>query len=246
LHNVDRDIAQFSGNPLWQVPDFGYHKGQNVETINHVLYHFKFTCPPILSFVIAERAMSSTVSSTEVQTISQKPTVLTHRKMEDRTQRLVRTSSLEKIRRFNSYICSQQYYILPALLAWLRSSQSVLQSSTEKTIFFFRSLLFSNFLYKLYQVEFKSLIFNVLVSILKQIQTNYKNVESTFLLKMAVYMAALILATEVGLCFYLLFSTHIPSGLVFLIVCWFYIIYLNARSVYFSAEKRNRDSKRKN
>jgi hypothetical protein len=79
--------------------------------------------------------MSSTVSTTEVQTISKK--VMTPRKADDKTQRLVRTSSLEKIRRFNSFICSQQYYVLPALLAWLKSSQTVLQSSTEKTIFFF-------------------------------------------------------------------------------------------------------------
>ncbi|XP_063926820.1 uncharacterized protein LOC135140258 [Zophobas morio] len=169
--------------------------------------------------------MSSTMSSTEIQTI---PRLFPH-KMEEK--RLVRTSSLEKIRRFNSFICSQQYYILPALLAWLRSSQSVLQSSTEKTIFFFRSLIFSHLLYKLYQVEFRTILSNVLALFEKQIRVQYGRITRVEnLLRMGVVMVVAVLLTELVVCFYLLCLTGAPSGLVFLIVCCFYIIYLNVRA----------------
>ncbi|EFA05344.1 uncharacterized protein LOC662907 [Tribolium castaneum] len=166
------------------------------------------------------------MSTTEVQTISPAPPV---RKMASKSQRLVRTSSLEKIRRFNSFICSQQYNILPALLAWLRSSQAVLRKA-EKTILFFRALFFSHFLYKIYQFEYR---------------TSFENLRKhTLVLKLAVYATAVVLLAELGLCFYLLCSTHVPSGLVFLIISFFYIIYLNVRSVYFARESR--DDKKRN
>ncbi|KAH0818433.1 hypothetical protein MTP99_006692 [Tenebrio molitor] len=181
--------------------------------------------------------MSSTVSTTEVQTISKK--VMTPRKADDKTQRLVRTSSLEKIRRFNSFICSQQYYVLPALLAWLKSSQTVLQSSTEKTIFFFRSLLFTHFLYKLCQLEFRTIVSNGLLLVRKQFR-------EICLLKWAVYATALVLSAQLFLCFYLLCNTHVPNGLAFLIVCWFYIIYLNASSVCFVPKRSNNVIKKTN
>ncbi|XP_044261072.1 uncharacterized protein LOC123009037 [Tribolium madens] len=160
------------------------------------------------------------MSSTEVETISklQSPP----RKMASKSHHLVRTSSLEKIRRFNSFICSQQYNILPALFAWLRSSQSVLQKA-EKTMLFFRALLFCHFLYKIEKLR-----------------------KQTFALKLAVYLTAIVLIVELGLCFYLLCSTHVPSGLIFLIISFFYIIYLNARSVYFAREVKSRDEKKRN
>lgn len=179
--------------------------------------------------------MSSTITSTQVQTL---PSRVIPCKMDNKSARLVRTSSLEKIRRFNSFICSQQYYILPALLTWLRSSQSGLNSSAERTIFAFRSLFFNTFFYNLHEIEFKSIITNNLILVLKRIESTYKNIESTFLLRISIYLTALILVLELGLCFYILCNTHVPSGLVFLIVCWFYIIYLKYKqSMFFTLEQ---------
>lgn len=179
--------------------------------------------------------MSSTMSTTTTQTL-QTPSPYP-RKISEKSQRLVRTSSLEKIRRFNSFICSQQYNILPALLAWLRSSQSVLQKA-EKTIFFFRSLLFSHFLYKIYQFNFRACFTN-------SVKVFHKQIRTTFALKVAVYFTAFVLVAELGMCFYLLCNTHVPSGLIFLMVSFFYIIYLNVRSVYFTRTLRSHQEDKK-
>lgn len=186
--------------------------------------------------------MSSTISQTELKTLM--PTALTPLKMEDRQGKLVRSSSIDKIRRFNSFICSQQYYILPAILSWLKSSQSGLQISTKKTIFFFRSLFFKSLLYKYFLISLKSKEWSSeqLLSTIEEFKaiavenfhdTYTKCFESTFLLIAAVYGACAIVLVQLLTTLYLLYFTLVPYGMVFLVGCMLTIKYICYKTIFF-------------
>lgn len=159
-------------------------------------------------------------------------------RMEDKMhQKLVRTSSLEKIKRFNNYICSPHYYALPALLAWVRSSQSALQVSTEKTIFFFRSVIFKIF-YKLYILDIKTIIYSSILLAFSQLKKSYKSINSSTVLKLVVYLSFVVLVLELGLCLYMLYEFTVPNGMIFLCICWFYIIFIKSQSAFVTTQKQ--------
>lgn len=178
------------------------------------------------------------MSTSEINTI---PTKL---KMEEKPARLVRTSSIEKIRRFNSFICSQHYFILPALISWLKSSQVALHSQYEQKIYFFKSLIFNTYFYKLFLQNCKNVTTTKAAQI-QQVHLNHiqvlvsnffstfsKSFESTFVLKVAVYLASLFIVVQLLFCIYLLALIHIPNGLYFLISCLLYINYIGFKLEY--------------
>lgn len=190
--------------------------------------------------------MSSTISQTELAPLS--TAAVAPLRMDEKQMKLVRTSSIEKIKRFNSFICSQQYYILPAILSWLKSSQSGLQSSTEKTIFFFRSLFFKSMLYKYFVVGIKSSgvwipeeLHNNVVNI-KTGKTNLRDIftkclESNLLLVAAVYGACAIILVQFATTIYLLYFTLVPYGFLFLVGCMLTIKYICYKTLFFYLSK---------
>lgn len=161
---------------------------------------------------------------------------------------------METIKRFNTFICSQQYYILPAILSWLKTSQSGLQSSTEKTIFFFRSLFFKSMLCKYFVIGIKSsgvwsptdLNINI-VNIKNSTKTKLsdiitKSFDSNFLLAAAVYGACAIVILQFLTIIYLLYITSVPYGFLFLIGCLVATKYIYCKSLFYYISK---SSKRK-
>lgn len=184
--------------------------------------------------------MSSTISPAEIQTIT--PLAVTKLKSEDKPYRLVRTSSIEKIRRFNTFICSQQYYLLPALFSWLKSSQS----STERAIFLFKATLFNTFFYRFFQTGLKStasagrskaklqrstpLTISSVISNFFQKFT--KCFESTFLLAIAVYSACLLVLIQLVLALYLMYLAFLPYGFIFMVGCMVVIKCLCYQSLF--------------
>lgn len=190
--------------------------------------------------------MSSTISQTELATLS--TAAVAPLRMDEKQMKLVRTSSIEKIKRFNSFICSQQYYILPAILSWLKSSQSGLQSSTEKTIFFFRSLFFKSMLYKYFVIGIKTSgvwipeeLHNNVVNI-KTGKTNLRDIftkclESNLLLVAAVYGACVIILVQFATTIYLLYFTLVPYGFLFLVGCMLTIKYICYKTLFFYLSK---------
>ncbi|KAJ8947669.1 hypothetical protein NQ318_009553 [Aromia moschata] len=198
--------------------------------------------------------MSSTISTTELQTIP--PRAIARLKMEEKP-RLVRTSSIEKIRRFNNFICSQHYYILPALLSWLKSSQSGLQTSTEKTIFFFRSLIFNTFFYKFYLMvskfgfsagrsasKIQEDVRRALLAIISNFYRKFTNcVESTFLLAFAVYSACVLVVIHLAVVVYLMYLAFLPYGFIFMVGCIATINCLCYRTMFFFISNRSRSRK---
>ncbi|XP_018576788.1 uncharacterized protein LOC108915276 isoform X2 [Anoplophora glabripennis] len=182
--------------------------------------------------------MSSKISASEIQTMA--PQAVTKLKSEEKPYRLVRTSSIEKIKRFNTFICSQQYYLLPALFSWLKSSQP----STESSIFLFKATLFNTFFYKFFQTGLKSaasagrskakLQKSSPVTISRVISNFFqkftKCFESTFLLAIAVYSACLLVPLQLALALYLMYFAFLPHGFIFMLGCMMAIKYLCYKS----------------
>lgn len=198
--------------------------------------------------------MSSTISTTEIQNMA--PLAVTNLKSEEKPYRLVRTSSIEKIRRFNTFICSQQYYLLPALFSWLKSSQS----STERAVFLIKVTLFNTFFYKFFQSGLRSAAsanqskakvqkaspIPTLGVISNFFQKFTKCFESTFLLTIAVYSACILVLLQLAIALYLMYLSFLPYGFIFMVACMLTIKYLCYKS--FSLCLRNsakRDIKNK-
>ncbi|XP_050501112.1 uncharacterized protein LOC126881110 [Diabrotica virgifera virgifera] len=172
--------------------------------------------------------------STEVKTISAR--AITKLKMEETQPRLTRSSSLDKIKKFNTFICSQQYYVLPALLNWLKSSQTNLQASTESTIYFLRAFIFNAF-FKFYLLFFRKQQFSVeqikivakkviAVVISNFFETFSKCFEPTFLLMAGVYFGCFIVCMQLLFTIYLMYLLFLPLGFLFLMGCMMSIQYL--------------------
>lgn len=184
--------------------------------------------------------MSSTISTTEIQNMA--PLAVTNLKSEEKPYRLVRTSSIEKIRRFNNFICSQQYYLLPALFSWLKSSQS----STERAIFLFKATLFNTFFYKFFQSGLKSAasanrskakVQRASPITVSEVISNFfkkftKCFESTFLLTVAVYSACVLVLLQLVLALYLMYLSFLPYGFIFMVGCMLAIKYLCFKSFF--------------
>lgn len=193
--------------------------------------------------------MSSTISQTEVQTLTT-PSVAQLR-TEDKQLKLVRSSSMETIKRFNTFICSQQYYIVPAILSWLKTSQSGLQSSTEKTIFFFRSLFFKSMLCKYFVIGIKSSGVwspNELANIKNSTKTKLIDVfikcfDSNFLLAAAVYGACAIVIVQFLTTIYLLYLALVPYGFLFLVGCIMATKYIYYKTLFCYISKSSNKGK---
>ncbi|KAL1500728.1 hypothetical protein ABEB36_006175 [Hypothenemus hampei] len=132
--------------------------------------------------------------------------------------RLTRASSLETIKRLNTFICSPQTYILPAILTnWLQTGRKSLNASMENTIFALRYFICHNIL-------LKYLLPNVEIHQFDR-HTNVKKIfeiifQAFLVSKLAFFMTIVCLTVQMCLCcFYLsCHSVIVPLGLSFLLV----------------------------
>lgn len=163
---------------------------------------------------------STTINNNNKTTTNTRQT--TNNKMNETNNRskktLIRSASIQKLIEFNTYICSQQFYLLPGLINWLKSSQTGVETAFKLTIIFFRSLVFNK---------------------LKMIYDGTA-MRSRTCLTFTIYVTALALLLELFVCFYYLMVANLPIGLVFLIVCWGYIMLLQYQSISFFISNRRR------
>lgn len=177
--------------------------------------------------------MSSTITQSELQTVPKAPSTAP---MESKPKpELMRSASIEKIKKFNSFICSQNYYILPSLLAWLKTSQTVLQEAMEKTIFYFKYLILGIVLFKS-----KTKILTTLQVLLDELHRRF------FVL--VVYFSIGFIFLQLLVCAYLLCLVFLPAGFVFLMVCLYTVchLYYRLNSSYIEvAERKLREGNKK-
>lgn len=154
-------------------------------------------------------------------------------KLDEKRDRFTRTSSIERLKRFNTFICSQHYFILPALLYWLKSSKTVLQSTLETCIQFAKNLLFHYFnsrrMFGFYNIRHADLLpaLKMLISV-KYDSWNivYKSTKRT-LFALCVYTTMLAIFFQLMLCFYFLSKVFLPGGFLFLCSCIYIISHIN-------------------
>lgn len=195
--------------------------------------------------------MSSTITQSETQVVSK--ATLRPKFTKKPKPELLRTTSIEKIKKFNTYICSQNYYILPSLLAWLKTSQTVLQSTTEKTLFYFKTLLISTVIYKDLETKAKEVRMqktastkeffrNITTAIKDYIKVLCDDIKDR-LLSFMVYVAMTLLLVQLVACAYFLCLVFLPVGLIFLLICLYSICHIMYK-VNFSYLKRAEDKRR--
>lgn len=148
--------------------------------------------------------MSSTITQSQLQTVPKAP--INMMPVEKPKPELIRSSSMEKIKKFNSFICSQNYYILPALLTWLKTSQTVL-----------KYLILSTVLLKPSDLTIK------LIANLKNI---YENLQRQLFL-ITVYCSVGFIFLQLFVCVYLLYFVILTVGFVFLLVCLYTVCHLH-------------------
>ncbi|XP_060532732.1 uncharacterized protein LOC132705835 [Cylas formicarius] len=158
-------------------------------------------------------------------------------KTDEKPAKLVRTSSIEKFLKFNTYICSPQYYTLPAILTWLRSSKNGFHASAEKTIFLFRSLIFSSFLFRYSSHGVRSALQAGRRVLISQLPST--------LLGVAFHVGVVLLASQLLCCAYLLATVVVPLGLSFLLSSIVGIVLLGYKINRFSCRKCDRRKKTK-
>lgn len=164
--------------------------------------------------------MSSTITQSELQSVPKTPINLKMTPEIKPKPELIRTTSIDKIKKFNSFICSQNYYILPSILAWLKTSQTVLQQTMEKTLFYFKYLIISCVLFKPTDLITEKLIEN-----LKIIYNNLK--QKVFIL--TVYCSVGFIFLQLFVCVYLLCLVFLPIGFLFLMTCLYTVCHIYYR-----------------
>lgn len=180
--------------------------------------------------------MSSTITQSEkcitetcITEDKDNKTILRLRKsiVQPQHAKFVRSASIEKIIKFNAFICSQNFYILPALLSWLKTSQSNIQPSLEKGLVTLKFYLFTTYLYsavlnKLYEAKESAKI--IAVDLVKIVQTPEA---SRKMLSVIVYLTLISIAFELVWCIYMLAYAMLPSGLAFLCCSIYAICHVN-------------------
>ncbi|XP_066251841.1 uncharacterized protein [Euwallacea similis] len=185
--------------------------------------------------------MSTPVPQTYVSKVLPKSVATLKAMKNDEKHIFKRSSSIDTIKRINTYICSPQSYLLPAILTtWLKTGQKSLHSSAEKTIFMFRSVIFGSILLKfilrgansetLKGEPVKLDLQSVLSQILKYIQQQLSGLlESCLVISFAFQLAVVIMTIEMCLCIFYLSQSSVPIGFGFLILSSGYIVLIGHR-----------------
>lgn len=167
-----------------------------------------------------------------------------------------RSSSIDTIKKINTYICSPQLYVLPVMLTtWLKTGQNSLQSSTEKTIFMFRSLIFGSFVFKFLlngtkpghlggqasKLDLPTVLAQIFVNLQEQLSVA---ADSLFVISLAFKLAVVLMTVQMCLCAFYLSQSVVPVGLSFLLLSIGYIVGLGYKLNRSYLMKRDVKSKR--
>lgn len=198
--------------------------------------------------------MSTAVLRTHVSTLL--PGVATEMgTLTKNSSKMDRSCSVDTIKRINTLICSPESYFLPAIITtWLKTGQNSLHSSTEKTIFMFRSLIFGSVLFKFLLKGAKSGNSSGqtckldLQTVLLQIIANLHErlliaVETACVISLAFYLSVAVMTMQLSVCLFYLCHSNVPVGLGFLIFSGSFIVAVAHKINAFYLRKR--DSKRK-
>ncbi|XP_066153973.1 uncharacterized protein [Euwallacea fornicatus] len=180
--------------------------------------------------------MSTPVSQSYVTKVLPKSVANLKAMKNDEKHIFKRSSSIDTIKRINTYICSPQSYLLPAILTtWLKTGQKSLHSSAEKTIFMFRSVIFGSILLRFIPrgansenpkgEPVKLDLQSVLSEIFKYIYHQLSDLlESCLFITFAFQVAVVLMTVELCLCTFYLSLSSVPIGLGFLILSSGYIV----------------------
>jgi len=182
--------------------------------------------------------------------------------LQQRRQRFMRSASIERIKQFNSFICSQNYFLLPALIAWLKTSQTVFHFHIERCILFLKSIFTASIIYKVFVGQCKACA-NSLNTRAKLCLHNIKNSDAIPALEMlffilhhstsslvanirrklyvlCIYATLVLIFLQLATCIFFMCNAYLPGGLIFLFVCIYLISHLNV-SVLFHYLKMEED-----
>lgn len=164
--------------------------------------------------------MSSTITETEQQSVPK-----TQIKLTKKTEKLTRSGSIDKI---NAYICSHNYYILPAILYWIKAS--FLHSTVEKCL-----------------IQVKKIAYMIFEKNLREINTFVKNKGDLkfdkedlkrILFIVGVYAGVSTIFTQLFLIVYLLNWFPPPNGMIFLFSCLYVICHMQIKIIRESARSK--------
>lgn len=186
--------------------------------------------------------MSSTITQVQQRTVPQSVSepLPTETIVLKKHKTLIRSTSIEKLKKFNSFICSQHYYILPSLLLWLKTSQTILTSNMEKCILYIKSmfLIFTireclekvkkldyydekNLSATILQLTAKdiSVILNILLTRIRfNLAVIYEDIQQ-FALVASIYLGVFLVFFQMVGCAMLLFFKLPSLGFLFLVGC---------------------------
>lgn len=203
--------------------------------------------------------MSSTITETERRSVPSPTTPA--ETLTNKRQHLARTGSIEKLKKFNSYICSQHYYILPSLLLWLKTSQTILTSNMEKCIAHLKSMFlictirdvalfrcavvgetkqFGAF-YKLTAGDVLPVLNILTVRLCAQLLTVYEYMKYLALV-VSVYFAVFLVFLQLVGCVLLICLKMPPLGFVFLVLCVAFMGHIAAQVMFTCANKREKQN----
>lgn len=196
--------------------------------------------------------MSITTTEREEQTSCTQYEADTYKVRTDihRRNNFTRSPSLDKIIKFNTYICSQNFFILPSILAWLKTSHTVLKSYAGRCTAIVKAVVYSSMLYKIIQAQASIMaaafsdvsisepkqFLRALKVILMETERSLEQLPEKLkrkLLKSAVYFCFFFIFLQLALCLWSLNWRLVPSGLIFLLVCLTIISYANYNCLRF-------------
>lgn len=164
--------------------------------------------------------MSTTITQTEQRTILKESVF-------EKRSTFIRTTSIEKLKKFNNFVCSQHYYLIPGILLWLKQSQSLLRTQMEKCIMYLKTVSLLCVLKQLinekstnknYSLMLKNTLNCNLTSLKFKLTNTYIELKY-YLLKSLVYMGLFLIAMNTIGCVGFIVLNLPPLGFFFLIGC---------------------------
>ncbi|XP_065171503.1 uncharacterized protein [Atheta coriaria] len=153
------------------------------------------------------------------------------------SKKLSRSASIERIKKLNTYICSQNYFFLPALITWLRAPHDKLQASLERFIAILKFMLFSTFLPRLaikLCISAALMSYRSLHNFQSRIIPTFEEIlKSTKFIQFAVYFALTAVVLQLVTCLYYLSGVMQSGGFVFLCSCLYLITQMNYSCLQF-------------
>lgn len=166
---------------------------------------------------------------TSVSTSKVKPILSLEAKSSETRKKSVKfakVSSKTKNERLGTYECFQQYFILPVIFSWFKSSHTVPQPPKEKLTLLLRSLYVSS-------TNFGNRVLNTKIDERKIRLLLNLNSDSKYLLAAAVYAACTIIFVQFMTTMYLLYSNLLPQGFLTLVSLMLTIMYFCYKIIFF-------------